>query len=56
MIKLIKAIIAEAKKQHGKDNTIVTNSISGVKVSRNSPCACGSNKKYKKCCGKIKDK
>jgi uncharacterized protein YecA (UPF0149 family) len=22
------------------------------KVSRNSPCPCGSGKKYKKCCGK----
>ncbi|OZM56868.1 hypothetical protein CIB95_08845 [Lottiidibacillus patelloidae] len=22
------------------------------KVRRNDPCPCGSNKKYKKCCGK----
>ena len=22
------------------------------KVSRNAPCPCGSNKKFKKCCGK----
>lgn len=22
------------------------------KISRNDPCSCGSNKKYKKCCGK----
>ena len=25
---------------------------SGPKVGRNDPCPCGSNKKYKKCCGK----
>lgn len=23
------------------------------KIRRNSPCPCGSGKKYKKCCGKI---
>jgi uncharacterized protein YecA (UPF0149 family) len=23
-----------------------------AKIGRNSPCPCGSNKKYKKCCGK----
>jgi preprotein translocase subunit SecA len=26
---------------------------SGPKVGRNSPCPCGSGKKYKQCCGKI---
>ena len=25
-----------------------------IKVGRNDPCPCGSGKKYKKCCGKIK--
>ncbi len=24
----------------------------GAKIGRNDPCRCGSNKKYKKCCGK----
>jgi len=24
----------------------------GDKVGRNDPCVCGSEKKYKKCCGK----
>ena len=24
------------------------------KVGRNDPCSCGSGKKFKKCCGKIK--
>lgn len=27
--------------------------ITVVKIGRNDPCSCGSNKKYKKCCGKI---
>ena len=26
---------------------------SAPKVGRNSPCPCGSGKKYKQCCGKI---
>jgi len=25
-----------------------------VKIGRNDPCICGSGKKYKKCCGKLK--
>jgi hypothetical protein len=29
----------------------VKNLNSNVKIGRNDPCACGSNKKYKKCCG-----
>ena len=24
----------------------------GPKIGRNDPCPCGSNKKFKKCCGK----
>lgn len=26
--------------------------VSPIKINRNSPCPCGSGKKYKKCCGK----
>ncbi len=26
--------------------------VAEKKVGRNEPCPCGSNKKYKKCCGK----
>lgn len=26
--------------------------VIGEKVNRNDPCICGSNKKYKKCCGR----
>lgn len=25
---------------------------SAPKIGRNDPCSCGSNKKFKKCCGK----
>jgi tetratricopeptide (TPR) repeat protein len=28
--------------------------IKVVKIGRNAPCSCGSNKKYKQCCGKTK--
>ena len=26
----------------------------GEKIGRNDPCPCGSGKKYKKCCGRLK--
>ncbi|MCX5810190.1 MAG: SEC-C metal-binding domain-containing protein [Proteobacteria bacterium] len=29
-----------------------TEPIHSTKISRNSPCPCGSGRKYKKCCGK----
>jgi uncharacterized protein YecA (UPF0149 family) len=25
------------------------------KIGRNDPCSCGSGKKFKKCCGGVKD-
>lgn len=31
-----------------KKNTVINNNV----IGRNEPCSCGSNKKYKKCCGK----
>jgi hypothetical protein len=27
--------------------------VAGRKVGRNAPCPCGSNAKYKKCCGRM---
>jgi len=36
--------------QKSKSATIVRNT---PKVGRNSPCPCGSGKKYKKCCGDL---
>lgn len=33
---------------HAKQETVVR---AGPKIGRNDPCSCGSEKKYKKCCG-----
>ncbi|MGB8720870.1 MAG: SEC-C metal-binding domain-containing protein [Desulfobacterales bacterium] len=30
-----------------------TQAVKSEKIGRNSPCPCGSGKKYKKCCGAI---
>ena len=40
------------KKDEGGMNKTVVNQ--GPKVGRNDPCPCGSNKKYKNCCGRNK--
>lgn len=37
---------------NGKDPSRVTIVREGDKIGRNDPCPCGSEKKYKKCCGK----
>jgi len=42
----VKQEAAELKAQQQKTPSVV----SGEKISRNAPCPCGSNKKYKKCC------
>jgi uncharacterized protein YchJ len=34
------------------EKSITAGPIKAEKVGRNSPCPCGSGKKYKKCCGK----
>ena len=48
-----------ARSHHIKSGTLSTNSLFGggetytreeAKISRNSPCLCGSGKKYKRCC------
>ena len=33
--------------------TIIENDLNMAKVQRNSPCQCGSGRKYKKCCGSV---
>ena len=33
----------------------VARTAGGVKIGRNSPCPCGSGKRYKRCCGAGKD-
>lgn len=51
---IVSSVIAESKRQHGSHISVdVSGNSTGVKISRNSPCSCGSNCKYKKCCGKI---
>jgi preprotein translocase subunit SecA len=37
--------------QGGVDAAVTTIKRTEAKVGRNSPCPCGSGKKYKKCCG-----
>lgn len=53
MIKIIKAMISEAKKQHGKEAIVETNNITSVRVGRNSLCPICKNNgkiiKFKKC-------
>lgn len=40
-------------KEHSRKNAAGKPDSSGsMKISRNDPCPCGSNKKYKKCCGR----
>ena len=43
----------EAAKNQGSTDTSQPVVRSAPKVGRNSPCPCGSGKKYKQCCGKI---
>ena len=31
-------------------------SVNGVEIGRNSPCPCGSGKRYKRCCGAKEEK
>ncbi len=40
-----------SEKEGGMNKTVVNE---GPKVGRNDPCPCGSNKKYKNCCGRNK--
>jgi uncharacterized protein YchJ len=36
---------------HGHDH-LKPITRTGAKIGRNDPCSCGSEKKFKKCCGK----
>ena len=42
----------EKRKQITKEYRRSKTVIKGEKIGRNDPCPCGSEKKYKKCCGK----
>lgn len=49
-ISLVEGKLSQSDKNHVQQ-TIVND---GPKVGRNDPCPCGSNKKYKNCCGRNK--
>lgn len=42
----------ERRKELYKESRFSTTVVKEKKIGRNDPCPCGSNKKYKKCCGK----
>ena len=47
-------IVESANENLSKERKIVSNpKYVGKKMSRNEPCYCGSNKKYKHCCGRF---
>lgn len=47
------ALIApERQKELYKEQKQSTTVVKAEKIGRNDPCACGSGKKYKKCCGR----
>ena len=47
-------IVGSANENLSKERKIVSNpKYVGKKMSRNEPCYCGSNKKYKHCCGRF---
>jgi preprotein translocase subunit SecA len=47
---------SEMRLSRGRDEELAQQPLKreGDKVGRNSPCPCGSGKKYKKCCGRTK--
>jgi len=47
---------SEMRLSHGRDAEQAQQPLkrAGEKIGRNSPCPCGSGKKYKKCCGRTK--
>jgi uncharacterized protein YecA (UPF0149 family) len=57
---LLKEVVTHNSKVPKKDRIVVDfinekvypRTIKATKVGRNEPCPCGSNKKFKKCCGK----
>ncbi len=48
------ALGGSAEKQEAQENEHTPFKRSEQKVGRNEPCPCGSGKKYKQCCGKLK--
>ena len=50
--KQLKVLTARPNKEEQK-NVKIDPKYVGKKMSRNEPCFCGSNKKYKHCCGRF---
>ncbi|MCX6762548.1 MAG: SEC-C metal-binding domain-containing protein, partial [Candidatus Moranbacteria bacterium] len=46
------AQFAAAAQAEEKKPAVSQTIVNKKEVGRNDPCSCGSNKKYKKCCGK----
>ena len=55
IIILLNLVIVEkpVEKNHSKETSKIDPKYIGKKMSRNEPCFCGSNKKYKHCCGRF---
>tara|TARA_B100001057_G_scaffold52819_1_gene47013 strand:- start:3771 stop:6317 length:2547 start_codon:yes stop_codon:yes gene_type:complete len=55
IIILLNLVIVEkpVEKNHSKEASKIDPKYIGKKMSRNEPCFCGSNKKYKHCCGRF---
>ena len=47
-------VCTQRAKKRGRNKPLFLDAIqvqTETKIGRNDPCTCGSNKKYKKCCG-----
>ena len=50
----LKVVVQTEEKKESKNEVKENyNKIAGKKIGRNEPCACGSGKKYKHCCGAL---
>ena len=47
------SIVQKSNEYKETEEKKVTNNLSKKKIGRNEPCFCGSEKKYKHCCGKL---
>ena len=49
----LKVVQEETKKEEETKPTKIDPKYIGKKMSRNEPCFCGSEKKFKRCCGAL---
>ncbi len=50
-----RSLVDEVEESENAEPTVSTPLMTGPKVGRNDDCPCGSGKKYKKCCGLLKE-